>query len=1000
MKYKEFFQKILSLTVSSAILLTGIPFSTMAAELGDVPYTKTGIVDGYTAGNGLSLAAFKALYANAQYAAVETFEDTANYTPSEVGTGKAKAAEIDFYPIIGENGTPVTGAENSCTLTLDRGSKENGHIDDTVATWHTLSSGNNALYIGNIPKGLALSIGEIESKPNLTPVAFGWALTGSGSGCTLSINVTYSNGDDETISLSLKGKDDDETQFVGFKAPEGAYITNINIPSNDASRAAVVDDIAVVFEEQPAVATSMLIEGDNVVYTPVYGVKVPNKYQYTGYVLDQGGRKMREEEVTLSISGENDAISFESDGGSGILAVSEMESVPTELKIIAQSNNYPGISPAELSVAVENVSYYNEAFIGDTEGIMVGEETAARDENDDTGDSTVTRAEFVGLLDSARTTSGMDMTMINFVSDDLTVSSGVASMPLHQSGQKFSLGTAARRMSLVEIDENGNEGDNGPMAPTAGNRYYSLASEGAGGNEFIMDTDMLGDLEVTAMGFVVLARDAKMTISKGFRVIATYSNGKKGYFSQDIKEVAGVEAKRENNVFFGIKAPPGHYITNVKIVTSAITPSAYGRLDEFGFVFEVPDIKRLEKDYSQLTFSDISDENMQRITKNLNLTPYSSIGSSTIAWSTNPAEVIAQDGTLTPPDIPTAEGYTPRVDLIATFESGALKKEKIFELFVPSKLELDRDAITVPSEVSADITLPTLGAKYGSTITWSASANSPVDTSSGNLGKVTRPQDKDKYVLLTATISNPSGSITKDFGVTVKAINPAPSGGGTGGGGGGGGGGGAIAAPTVIPPQKTPVEVKPTETDGVKVFNDLAATHWAHERIMELYEKGIVNGTGENSFEPEGDVTRDQYLAMLIRAFGFETEKGEASFTDVSEDEWYYDIIMTAQKLGITDGYADGSFGVGRSITREEMAVMAYRSAEKAGLLISKDMGDTVWNDAGEISEFATEAVSALNKAGIIKGISEDEFSPKTTATRAQAAVIISRILEVSAIEK
>ena len=1000
MSYKKIFQKMLSLAVSSAMLLTGMSFPAMAVELGDAAYSKTGILDGYTAGNGLSLDAFKALYENAEYAAVETFEnpDAGTFTP--VGTNKTATAKISFYPIIGEDGNPVTGAENSCKLTLDRGSKEIAHIDDTAATWHTFSSGNNALYIANISKGLTLSIGEIESTPTLAPVAFGWALTGSGSGCELSINVTYSNGDYETISLSLKGKDYNETQFVGFKAPEGAYITDINIPSGNNNRAAVVDDIAIIFEKQPAVATSIKIEGADVVYTPVYGVKVPNKYPYTGYVLDQGGRKMREEEVILSISGENDAIDFETSGNSGVLSVSEMESVPTELKIIARSDNYPDISPAEISVKVENVPYYNEAFIGDTEGIMVGETTASRDENDDTGDSTISRADFVSLLDSARTTPGMDMTMINFVSDDLTISQGVASMPLYQSGQMFSLGTAARRLSTVKVDENGIEGTNGYMAPTAGDTYCTLPSEGAGGNEFIIRTDMLGGLEVTAMGFVVLSRGGKKTIANGFRVIATYSNGKKGYFSQNIKEAVGVAARRECNVFFGIKAPPGHYITNVKIVTSSISSSVNGRLDEFGFVFEVPDIKRIEEDYSQLTFSDISDESMQRITKDLNLSPYQTIGSSTVTWTTKPENIIMQDGTLNPPDTPTEGGYTPQVDLIATFESGALKKEKIFELFVPSKLELDRDAITVPSEASADITLPTLGAKYGSTITWSASANSPVDTSSGNLGKVTRPQDKDKYVLLTATISNPSGSITKDFGVTVKALNSSSSGGGPSGGGPSGGGPSGIAAPTVIPPQKTPVEVKPTEDEGKTAFNDLATTHWAYDSIMALYEKGIVNGTGENSFKPEGNVTREQYLAMLIRALGLTSEEKGASFTDVSEDAWYYDIIMTARNLGITDGYADGSFGVGRSITREEMAVMAYRSAEKAGLLIEGDAEDALWGDAAEISEFATAAVSALNKAGIIKGISENEFSPKTTATRAQSAVIISRILEVSAIEK
>ena len=155
----------------------------------------------------------------------------------------------------------------------------------------------------------------------------------------------------------------------------------------------------------------------------------------------------------------------------------------------------------------------------------------------------------------------------------------------------------------------------------------------------------------------------------------------------------------------------------------------------------------------------------------------------------------------------------------------------------------------------------------------------------------------------------------------------------------------------------------------------------------------------EDTFAPDGTVTREQYLAMLVRAFGLTFENADADFTDVDKNSWYYDAVSVAQSLGICGGYEDGSFGIGKEITREEMAVIAYRCAIKSGIAFETD-GEKEWNDSAEISDFAKSAVSALNAKGIINGISQNEFSPKTTTTRAQSAVIIERLLGVMSVEE
>ena len=976
-----------------------------------VTATVTGTGNNLTA---YTLDEFKEIFGEADYTAFEDFEDEAPTTGNTITNTDVGdvTGETSIYPFNME----VYGVDNAAfpLKFKDAGNQKYLYLaDGAPALPPAFSSGTHAVYRNytNSDTTSAVKFVVGDGNYNVMKIAdeknteykiksFAFVLRYVSSRKATKVTVTYTDGEIGEYLLPRQSTKD-VNLFCGFEAPDGKNISEVQIGVDGDKASFAIDDVAIIFEWVEPVADDVKIDGPAVVQTPLYGVSGGAKYKYRAYLVDQTGGEMNSDKtVSLSLSGANSSISFNEETGE--LTVLGAVEDGTELILTAECPEL-GFSD-EKTITVQNYSYYNPSYMNpDKYGQKVGE-TTAEPEDDTLEDKALTRDEFVSLLDGATGTPGKDMTVINFVNDKLNISNtGVAQIPLNNSGKTFSLGTGARKMAIRTIDENGLENGSVPtVVPTAGNKYYYLQSSAQGGNEFLMNTEALGDLRVTAMGFVILSHSS-LSINGGFRVKVKYSNGKTGYFSQTVTGVSKQtdDIKKANNVFFGIQAPPGHYITNVEIETSTASNKVFSKLDEFGFVFEQPDIIFLERDYSQLKFSDISDEDMQNITKDLRLDSVQSIGTSAITWTTNPGDIIAQDGTLTPPETPDENGATPQVNLIATFSRGALTKERIFELFVPSKLERDRDAITVPTEATADITLPTSGS-WGSTITWSAGADSPIDMSSENLGKVSRPQSKDKYVLLTATISNPSGSITKDFGVMVKALNSSPSGGGPSGGSPGGGRGpsSSIAAPTVIPPQKTPVEVKPME-DPTRdsVFTDLSTQHWAYDNIKELYEKGIVNGTGANSFEPESSVTREQYLAMLIRAFEFETAETEASFTDVSKDAWYYDIVLTAQKLGISNGYADGSFGIGKNISREEMAVMAYRAAQTAGISFEEEGVDAAWSDSAEISEFAADAVCILNENGIIKGMSESEFSPKTTSTRAQATVIISRLLEVNAVE-
>lgn len=176
-------------------------------------------------------------------------------------------------------------------------------------------------------------------------------------------------------------------------------------------------------------------------------------------------------------------------------------------------------------------------------------------------------------------------------------------------------------------------------------------------------------------------------------------------------------------------------------------------------------------------------------------------------------------------------------------------------------------------------------------------------------------------------------------------------------------------------------------------FKDIAGVAWAKKSIESLAAKGIVAGVGNDSFKPNQKVTRAEFLKMLMYAFDLTSADAAANFRDVEQGSWYYESVASAQKLGIIEGKADGSFGVNDQITREDMAVMAYRLAKHQQLQLSGQAGSVPFTDKQAIAAYALEATGALQSAGIIQGLGEGRFGPKGQATRAEAAVIIDRLL-------
>ncbi len=242
------------------------------------------------------------------------------------------------------------------------------------------------------------------------------------------------------------------------------------------------------------------------------------------------------------------------------------------------------------------------------------------------------------------------------------------------------------------------------------------------------------------------------------------------------------------------------------------------------------------------------------------------------------------------------------------------------------------------------------------------------------------------YVLENSyeTVNGFSKAVNEKMAALLKETALRPS--GSGSSGGGGGRGLSVGTGMNITQPITPV------TEPEDKFSDLAGFDWAKASIAALADDGIVSGTGGGKFEPSRNVTREEMLTMLLRAYKVELGEGNAEFTDTIAGEWYAPYITAAKKSGFVKGNPDGTFGIGNAITREDAAVMAYRIAQANGRELNAEISGEFADNAA-ISDYAKEAVYALKNAGVLSGKGEGKFEPKANCTRAEAAKIIYTLI-------
>jgi|GEM_PF-3143387 len=184
--------------------------------------------------------------------------------------------------------------------------------------------------------------------------------------------------------------------------------------------------------------------------------------------------------------------------------------------------------------------------------------------------------------------------------------------------------------------------------------------------------------------------------------------------------------------------------------------------------------------------------------------------------------------------------------------------------------------------------------------------------------------------------------------------------------------------------------VSSSEGSGER-FSDLGSFNWAKDAINALAAKGIINGVSPTEFAPAKQITRADYMLLIVRMLKLDAAVTE-NFDDVAASKYYYKEIGIAKALGLTDGVGGNLFNPDAPITRQDMFVLAYRILQNQGVDVSPAKGAlSDFADYDLISGYAHDALSALVTAGLVQG-SDNQINPKGNATRAETAVFIYRL--------
>lgn len=431
---------------------------------------------------------------------------------------------------------------------------------------------------------------------------------------------------------------------------------------------------------------------------------------------------------------------------------------------------------------------------------------------------------------------------------------------------------------------------------------------------------------------------------------------------------------------------------NVTVKAAEVTPINPDISVDIGSVVR-PDSECVTLDKNAIKIIFAPGDNMGSVTAGVTLPATGEYGSQ-IFWESSNPEIMSSYGSIV--SRPQESSF---VTLTAVVTKGGASETATFNLTVKgaasasgmsdqkivdevaNALEIIYSKGDSAGNVRNSLTLPTVGAN-DTTITWTSSNPSVIATN----GSVTQKRT-DTTVMLTAKIVRGGVSATKEFTLLVSAtkfFDPSTLVGED-----------DETLSDLMPTQnpnatQAPAAATQSPTDN-NLFTDLGTVPWAAQSILALAEIGVINGTSEYEFSPDADISRGDFITLLVRMLDLSGELGEG-FSDVPTDMYYYQPITLAKTMGIITGIGDNLFDPEGNITRQDMMTMTYRALSALGTddFVASDLSNFV--DKDFVADYALESVSNMVGSGFIAGDENHCINPWANTTRAETAVFLYRL--------
>jgi len=190
---------------------------------------------------------------------------------------------------------------------------------------------------------------------------------------------------------------------------------------------------------------------------------------------------------------------------------------------------------------------------------------------------------------------------------------------------------------------------------------------------------------------------------------------------------------------------------------------------------------------------------------------------------------------------------------------------------------------------------------------------------------------------------------------------------------------------------KAPYEGSYRIVESKVTFDDIQG-HWGNADILYVAARGLFNGTSEGIFSPSVKLTRAMMVTVLGRLANANIDGLSSSFADVPEGTWYTAYVTWAKENGIVAGVGDNSFEPDREITRQEFCTILYRYMNRIGLKMETEK--LPFADRDNVAQWAAEAMEACVGAGLIVGY-DNKVRPEDSAMRSESATIFARLIRL-----